>query len=381
MVTHFGKISSRSVSVPLNTEPILLNLGPHHPSTHGVFRLRLIMDGEIIEDAEPVMGYMHRGSEKLAEERTYTQIITLTDRLDWLSGMSNNLAYVRTVEKLSDVEVPERAQYIRVISVELMRIASHCMALGFLINDLGAFATPLMYMFREREKILDLLEMLCGARITFSYMRIGGISHDLPEEFLPALRDFVDQMPKHIDEYDELLTKNEIIQTRAKGQGLLSAQNAVDFGVTGPNLRASGVKWDLRKSDPYEVYDRFEFDIPVGDHGDNYDRYWVRLQEMRESLKIISQAMEQIPGGLTRANVPFFVHPPAGEAYSHIEAPKGHLGFYIVSDGTISPWRCKIRSPSFINLGALASMIIGSKLADVVVTFGSLDTILGQVDR
>ena len=365
----------------LKTEPILLNLGPHHPSTHGVFRLRLIMDGEVIQDAEPVMGYMHRGSEKLAEERTYTQIITLTDRLDWLSGMSNNLAYVRAVEKLADVDVPERAQYIRVIAVELMRIASHAMALGFLINDLGAFGTPLMYMFRERERVLDLLEMLCGARITFSYMRIGGVSHDLPDEFLPALSKFVNEMPKLFDEYDQLLTGNEIIQNRVKGQGILTPEKAVDYGVSGPNLRASGVDWDLRKMDPYEVYDRFDFDVPVGKHGDNFDRYWVRLQEMKQSVRIISQAMVDIPGGEARTAAPFFIRPPAGEAYSHIEAPKGHLGFYLVSDGTIAPWRCKIRSPSFINLGAMRDILIGAKLADVVVIFGSLDTILGEVDR
>lgn len=365
----------------LKTEPILLNLGPQHPSTHGVFRLRVVLDGEVIQDAEPIFGYMHRGSEKLAEERTYTQVITLTDRLDWLAAMSNNLGYVEAVEKLAGVEVPERARYIRVVMAELMRIASHCMALGFFINDLGAWQTPLMYMFREREKILDLLEMVCGARITFSYMRIGGVSHDLPAEFMPQLRAFVEEMPRYIDEYDLLLSQNEIILSRTKGQGVLPPERAIDYGVSGPNLRASGVRWDLRKADPYEVYNRMAFDIPVGAHGDNYDRYWVRLQEMRQSLRIVRQAMEQLPAGPTRTPVHFFLRPPAGEAYAHVEAPKGHLGFYLVSDGTIAPWRCKIRSPSFINLGVLRGLLIGSKLADVVVTFGSMDVIMGEVDR
>ena len=367
---------------PIKSEPLLINLGPQHPSTHGVFRIRAVIDGENVVDVEPVFGYMHRGSEKLAEERTYTQIITLTDRLDWLSAMSNNLAYVRAVEKLAGVEVPERAQYIRVIMAELNRIASHCMAIGFLINDLGAWQTPLMWMFREREKILDLFDMVCGARITFSYMRVGGVSHDLPAEFMPRLQAFLEDMPQRLDEYEQLLTENEIIASRTKGQGVLSPEKAVNYGVSGPNLRASAVKWDLRKSAPYEVYDRFDFDVPVGTHGDNYDRYIVRVREMRESLKIVKQAAAQIPGGLHRQpGVPFFIRPPVGEAYSHIEAPKGHLGFYLVSDGTIAPWRCKIRSPSFINLGVLRDLLIGQKLADLVVTFGSLDVIMGEVDR
>ena len=261
----------------LKTEEVMVNIGPQHPSTHGVFRMRVTFDGEVVTDLEPVFGYLHRGTEKLAEERTYTQIITLTDRLDYLASMSNNLAYVLAAEKLAGIEPPERAMYIRVIMAELMRIASHCMALGFFINDLGALATPLMYMFREREKILDLFEMVCGARITYSYMRIGGVSGDLPPEFTPALIKFINEMPGYIDEYEALLRENEIIISRTKDMAILPPDTAINASVSGPMLRASGVNWDLRKADPYEVYDRFEFDVPVGPTGDTYDRFLVRL--------------------------------------------------------------------------------------------------------
>ncbi|MFQ5873598.1 MAG: NADH-quinone oxidoreductase subunit D, partial [Dehalococcoidia bacterium] len=282
----------------------MVNIGPQHPSTHGVFRMRVTFDGEVVTELEPIFGYLHRGSEKLGEERTYTQVITLTDRLDYVASMSNNLAYVLAAEKLASVEVPERAQYIRVIMAELMRIASHLMGLGFFINDLGALATPLMYMFREREKILDLFELVCGARITFSYMRIGGVSGDLPEEFMPALQKFTGEMPGYIDEYEALLRENEILVARTKGVGILPPEKAINASVTGPMLRASGVPWDLRKADPYEVYDRFRFDIPLGQTGDTYDRFLVRLEEMRESTRIVKQAMEQIPPGPFRAEAP-----------------------------------------------------------------------------
>ncbi|MEE9199665.1 MAG: NADH-quinone oxidoreductase subunit D [Dehalococcoidia bacterium] len=359
----------------------MVNIGPQHHSTHGVFRMRVTFDGEVVVELEPVFGYLHRGSEKLGEERTYAQAITLTDRLDYVASMSNNLAYVLAAEKLAGIEPPERAQYIRVIMAELMRIASHLMGLGFFINDLGALATPLMYMFREREKILDLFELVCGARITFSYMRIGGVSGDLPEEFMPALRKFLDEMPGYINEYEALLRENEILVVRTKDLAILPPEKAINASVTGPMLRASGVPWDLRKADPYEVYDRFEFDIPLGETGDTYDRFLVRLEEMRESLRIIEQAIEQIPPGPFRAEAPALIRPPKGEAYAHVEAPKGELGFYLVSDGSISPYRCKIRSPSFINLTVLRDLCVGWKLADMIVIFGSFDINMGEVDR
>ena len=311
----------------LKTEEIMVNIGPQHPSTHGVFRMRVTFDGEVVNDLEPIFGYLHRGSEKLGEERTYTQVITLTDRLDYLASMTTNQAYVLAAEKLAGIEPPERAKYIRVIMAELMRLASHLMGIGFFINDLGALATPLMYMFREREKILDLFELVCGARITFSYMRIGGVSGDLPDEFMPALQKFVDEMPGYIDEYETLLRENEILVSRTKGVGVLPKEQAINASISGPMLRASGVPWDLRKTDPYEVYDRFDFDIPVGQTGDSYDRFLVRLEEMRESVRIIKQAMEQIPPGLFRAEAPALIRPPKGEAYAHVEAPKGELGF------------------------------------------------------
>ncbi|MEE9286224.1 MAG: NADH-quinone oxidoreductase subunit D [Dehalococcoidia bacterium] len=365
----------------LKTEPITVNIGPQHPSTHGVFRLRVAFDGEVIQDVEPVFGYLHRGSEKLAEERTYTQVITLTDRLDYVAPMSNNLAYVLAIEQLLGIEAPERGQYIRVMMAELMRIASHLMMLGFFLQDMGAFGTPLMYMFRERERILDLFEMVCGARITVTYLRVGGVNADLPPEFTPALKRFLDDMPGQIDDYEQLLSENEILVTRSKGVGYLSADAAVNGSVTGPVLRACGVDWDLRKADPYEVYDRMEFDVPLGKNGDNYDRFLLRLEEMRQSLRIIRQCMEQIPGGPHRAELPLLLRPPAGDAYGRVEAPKGELGFYVVSDGSIAPYRCAIRSPSFINLTVLRDMLIGWKLADMMTIFGSIDVNMGEVDR
>ena len=367
--------------MPIKTAPIIVNIGPHHPSTHGVFRMRVMFDGENIIDIEPVFGYLHRGTEKLAEERTYAQIITLTDRLDYLASMSNNLAYVVSVEKLLGVKVPERAMYIRVIMAELMRIASHLIGLGSFLNDLGALATPWMYMFREREKILDLCEMVCGARITYSYMRVGGVSMDLPPEFMGALRLFCDDFPHRIDDYEKLLRENEILISRTKGVAVLSAETAKNNSLSGPVLRASGVNWDLRKSDPYEIYDRLDFEVPLGQTGDTYDRFLVRLEELRQSLKIILQCVKDMPIGETRLKLPALIRPPKGDAYGHVEAPKGELGFYVVSDGTIAPYRLKIRAPSFINLTALREMTIGYKLADLIVVFGSIDVNMGEVDR
>lgn len=365
----------------LKTEPVLINFGPQHPSTHGVFRMRITFDGEVIVDMEPIFGYLHRGIEKLAESRTYTQNIPYTDRLDYLASMTNNMAYVLAVEKLSGIEVPERAEYLRVIMAELMRIASHLMAVGFLLNDMGAFFTPLMYMFREREKILDLFEMVCGQRLTYNYMRFGGVSHDIPDEFLPALKRFIDEMPGFIDEYDQLLAENEILLARTKGVGILPPELAINASTSGPVLRASGVKWDIRKADPYSVYDRFDFEIPTGKMGDIYDRYWVRIQEMRQSVRIVKQAMAQLPQGQVRTKVPAALRPPKGEAYGRIEAPKGELGFYLVSDGSPNPYRFKVRAPALLNLTVLRDLVIGWKLADAIVIFGSIDVCLGEVDR
>lgn len=365
----------------LRTEPVTINLGPQHPSTHGVFRLRVTFDGEVVVDVEPVIGYLHRGTEKLAESRTYVQIVTLTDRVDYTASMSNNLAYVRAVEKLAGIEVPERAMYLRVIGAELQRIASHLMATGFLLNDLGAFATPLMYCFRERERILDLFEMLCGARITLSYMRPGGVFQDAPDDFWGALDTFVDDMPGYIDELEDLITGNEIVLARTRNVGLLGDQMAIDSSVTGPMLRAAGVHWDLRRADPYEIYDRLEFDIPIGAVGDTFDRYLVRIQEMRESVKIVRQCIRDIPSGPIKAETPFFIRPPAGDAYAAVEGPKGELGFYLVGDGGIAPYRCHIRAPSFINLTPLWDMLVGWKMGDLIIIFGSVDIVLGEVDR
>ncbi len=365
----------------IKTEPFVLNIGPQHPSTHGVFRMRTTLDGEVIVDMEPVFGYLHRGIEKLAEERTYTGIIPLTDRLDYLSSMNNNLAYVIAVEKLTGIKVPERAEHLRVIMAELQRIASHLIAVGAFLNDCGAFMTPIVYMFREREKILDLFDMVCGQRLTYNYMRFGGVSQDVPDEFLPALDKFLSVMPGWLDEYDQLLAQNEILLARSKGVGILSREVAINTSASGPVLRASGVKWDIRRADPYSIYDRFEFDIPTGTAGDCYDRYWVRMQEMRQSLRIIEQARKQIPRGEVQAKVPHLIHPPVGEAYGRIEAPKGELGFYLVSDDSIAPYRCHIRAPSLLNLTALREMVIGWKVADAIIIFGSIDVCMGEVDR
>jgi len=365
----------------IKTEPFVVNIGPAHPSTHGVFRMRSTLDGEVILDIEPVFGYLHRGIEKLAEERTYTQIIPLTDRLDYLASMSNNLAYVLAVEKLAGIAAPERAEYLRVIMAELQRIASHLIGVGAFLNDCGAFMTPILYMIREREKMLDLFEMVSGQRLTYNYMRIGGVSHDSPEEFLPALDKFIKGMPGFIDEYDQLLKENEILLARSKGVGILPREQAINISASGPVLRASGIKWDIRKVDPYSIYDRFEFEIPTGSAGDCYDRYRVRVEEMRQSVRILKQAVEKLPPGEVRSEVSHLVRPPAGETYGHIESPRGELGFYLVSDNSIAPYRFHVRAPSLLNLTALREMVVGWKVADVLAIFGSIDICMGEVDR
>ncbi|MEO8456594.1 MAG: NADH-quinone oxidoreductase subunit D [Chloroflexota bacterium] len=378
----------------IKSEPFIVNVGPQHPSTHGVFRLRLTLDGEKIIDADMVMGYLHRSMEKLAEERTYTQNIPFTDRTDYLSAMTGNLAYVMAVEKLLGIEVPERALWLRTIMAELQRIASHAMAVGIFANDCGAWQTPVMHMFRDREKILDLFEMACGARLTLNYMRIGGVSKDIPPEWLPQARKLLAELPARFAEYEDLLLENEIIVARARGIGTLTPEQAQAYSVSGPMLRASGVAWDIRKADPYAAYDKVDFDIAVGRNGDVFDRFVVRLAEMRQSLRILEQAVDMIPGGPVHARwgtatvqpwgqavAPLAFRPPVGEAYARIESPRGEIGYYIVSDGGPAPFRFHIRSPSFINLTPLKLMTVGVTVADAIVILGSVDIVVGEVDR
>jgi len=363
-------------------EPYVLNIGPQHPSTHGVFRLRVVMDGERIQDLDMVVGYLHRSMEKLAEERTWTQNIPFTDRTDYLAGMSNNLGYCLAVERLAGIEAPERAQHLRVIFAELQRIASHAMANGQLIGDAGIFGqTPMLYMFRERELILDLFEMTCGARLTVNYMRIGGVAFDPPPEFYPKLEELLQMLPGRIDEYHEMLVDNEILLSRLRNVGVVSAEDAINGSLTGPALRGSGVPWDLRKAEPYCGYERFEFDVPVGTHGDNYDRFMVRMEEVRQSVRIIRQALDALPDGPHKTQTPLALRPPIGEAYARVEGPRGELGYYIVSDGGPAPFRFHIRAPSLINLSLLRELARGAPLSDAVVTLGSFDIVVGEIDR
>jgi len=365
----------------IKSEPFILNIGPQHPSTHGVFRVKVTVDGERILDAEMVMGYLHRSMEKLAEERTYTQNIPFTDRTDYLASMSNNLGYCLAVEKLAGVEVPERGQAIRVIMAEFQRLASHCMAVGAFTNDTGAWQTPVMWCFREREKVLDLFEMTSGARLTCNYMRIGGVAFDLRKEFEPAARKLLASFPPFIDEMEELLVGNEIFLTRTRGVGVLSHERAANCSLVGPMLRGSGIAWDIRKADPYSGYEKYDFDIPIGYQGDSFDRFIVRLEEMRQSVKIIRQALDGLPGGPHSTQVPLALRPPKGEAYARVEGPRGELGYFVVSDEGPSPYRFHIRAPSFINLSALREMTVGGTVADAIVVLGSIDIVVGEVDR
>ena len=359
-----------------------VNVGPQHPSTHGVFRVRITFDGEEIVEVEPVFGYLHRGSEKLAEERNYVQVVTLTDRLDYTSSMINNQAYCLAVEKLLGVEPPPRAKYLRTLTAELQRIASHLIAVGFFVQELGALGTPLMYSFRSRERILDLFEMLCGARITVSYMRPGGVFADTPAEFWSALDQFLIDFSREFAEIEQLLLENEILMVRTRGISPLPPDVAINCSVSGPVLRASGVNWDWRKQEPYDAYDKVDFDVPLGSTWDNYDRFWVRMQEIHQSVRIVKQCVEQIEPGPIRLDLPLVLRPEAGrEAYGRVEASKGELGFYLVSDGGIAPYRCKIRSPSLINLTVTEHLLVGWKLADMIVSLGSVDINMGEVDR
>lgn len=371
----------------ITTQPVTVNLGPQHPSTHGVFRMRVMFDGEEIVDVEPVFGYLHRGSEKLAEERTYTQIVTLTDRMDYVSSMLNNQAYILAVEKLAGIEPSPRGVWLRMIAAELQRIASHLVATGFLLQDLGALGTPLIYAMRRRETILDLFEMLCGARITTTYLRPGGVFMDAPTEFWPALdRELVDIIDT-LDELEAYLSGNEIVFSRTKGTAVLSPDLLINASITGPMLRASGVDWDLRHRNPYDYYDQINFERILHTASDNYARYWVRVQEARESVSIIRQCVEEInqcgagPVRPSFDDVPRLLRPPEGDAYAAIEASKGELGFYLVSDGGIAPYRMHVRAPSLINLTLLREMLIGELFGDLFVIFGSVDLNMGEVDR
>lgn len=362
-------------------EKLVLNMGPHHPSTHGVLRLIVTLDGETLVDIEPDIGFLHRCFEKTCENWTYPQIVPLTDRTDYLASMTNEWPYVMAVETLMGIRVPERAEYIRVIAGELQRIASHVLWWAFTGLESGAMTTY-FYGFRDREMILDLFQMLCGARLTYNFFRIGGVRNDLPEGFIEKARKFLDYFESYAHrEYETLLSGNRIFQHRIQDIGILTAEDAVAWGATGPVLRASGVKYDLRKDDPYSVYDRFEFNVPVGVKGDIADRYAVRMQEMLESCKIVRQALDQIPDGEVMAKVPKVIKPPAGEVYSRIEAPRGEVGCYLVSDGSPKPYRLKWRSPCYVHTQILPLIGRGYKIADLVMNIGSIDLIMGEVDR
>jgi NADH-quinone oxidoreductase subunit D len=358
-------------------------MGPHHPSTHGVFRMDVALDGERVVRLRPVFGYLHRNHEKIAEGISYLASMPYTDRLDYICPLTNNWAYALAVEKLTGQEVPERAEYLRVILGELTRYQNHASSIGFLIQEMGASGTPLMYAFREREKILDLFEELTGARMMVNYMRFGGCRVDASPAWLDRTRKVVAGLAGFVDEFERLLATNEILMARTQGVGVLRADLAVNAGVTGPMLRASGVNYDIRKVDGYGIYNRFNFRVPLGDHGDVYDRFMIRLLEMRESIVILQQALKEIPGGPVMsptAKIRGF-RPKPGEAYGRIEAPKGELGFYLISNGGPNPYRYRVRPPSLINLTVLEDMCLGSDVADVVLIFGSVDIVLGEVDR
>ena len=364
----------------LDATELVLNMGPQHPSTHGVLRVILKLDGEKVLGTECVIGYLHRGVEKIAENRTYTMFNPYVDRMDYVAAVSNGLGYCEAVEKLLAVEAPPRAQYIRVILTELCRIASHQVWLGTHALDIGAI-TPLFYCFRDREEILKIFEKYCGARLTTHAFRIGGCIYETYEGFEQDCHKFcTDFLPK-LDEYEQLLTTNRIWVERTKGVGILNPEDCVALGVTGPVLRASGVKWDLRKAQPYESYKNFDFEIPTGLNGDTYDRYLVRIEEMRQAVRIIRQAVDGLPSGPIMAKVPKVIKPAVGEVYHSIEAPKGELGYFIVSDGSTQPYRVRVRPPSFVNLQALDKMVRGLLVADVVAVIGTLDIVLGEVDR
>ena len=364
-------------------ELLEISMGPHHPSTHGVFRMDVALEGERVVRLKPVFGYLHRNHEKIAEEVTWLSSMPYTDRLDYFNSMTNNWAYALSVETLAGIEPTERAEYIRVIVAELTRLLNHTCLIGFLVMDMGALGTPLMYAFREREKILDLFEALSGSRMMCNYLRFGGCRCDLPPDWLTEMNRFLGEFDRFLDDYEKLLTGNEILQARTQQVGSLPAELAVSAGVSGPMLRASGVGYDIRKVDRYGIYDRFDFRVPFGEVGDVYDRYMIRILEMRESLGILRQAARDLPEGPivnSKARLRGF-RPKPGEAYGRIEAPKGELGFYLISDGSPQPYRYRVRPPSLVNLTVLEDMCLGHTVADVVVILGSVDIVLGEVDR
>ena len=366
-----------------NSEPVemLLNMGPQHPSTHGVFRMVLWVDGEKIVDVVPHIGYLHRGSEKLCEGEQYNQVITLFDRMDYIANFNNEHVYVRAVEKLMGLEVSERSEYIRVILCELNRIASHMLFIATMGLDAGAM-TPSRFCFRGRERIQGLFESVSGARMMHNYFRIGGLKEDVPDDFVHQVREVLDLVKKDTEESDKLLSFNEIFLARLKNIAVMSAEDAIDFGLTGPCLRASGVDYDVRKAAPYSVYDRFDFDVPIGLDGDCWDRYYLRVQEVYQSIRIVEQALEQLPSGDVASSLGRrLLRPPAGEVYVRGENPRGELGVYLNSDGTDRPYRIKVRPPSFCNLSSLKHMLKDSWIADSVVILGALDIVLGEVDR
>jgi NADH-quinone oxidoreductase subunit D len=364
-----------------DTDELVINMGPQHPATHGVLRLKLKLDGERVDDADVVIGYLHRGIEKLSENRDWTQIVLLTDRMDYVASAASNLAYVETVEKLMSLEVPRRARYIRTILAELQRLASHLVWLGSHAMDIGAI-TVFLYCLRERELILDLFEEYTGARLTYNSMRIGGLPLDVPPGWDKKILEYCTLQLEKLQDYETLLTRNRIWLQRTKNIGVISAAEAISVGLCGPPLRGSAVRRDVRKDEPYAAYDEFEFDIPIGERGDTYDRYLVRLEEMRQSVRILRQAVEGLPEGPVMAKVPRLIKPPAGETYHANESPKGEVGFFIVSDGkSTSPYRMRVRPPSFCNLQALPRLVRGHLVADVIAIIGTIDIVLGEVDR
>lgn len=379
-IWHNLEVSSQEMG-QLKTEEFYVNMGPQHPSTHGVLRLILKMDGEVIKECTPVIGYLHRSVEKIAENTLYQSFVPFTDRLDYISAMYNNWAYVLAVERLADIWVPPRAEYLRVIMGEMNRIASHLLWYGCLALDLGA-TTPFLWSFREREYILDLFEEVCGARLTYNYYRIGGVSRDLPQGWEDRCKALLKGFMEKFPELDEILTNNVIFVNRTKGVGAISKETCIAYGATGPVLRASGMKWDLRKDEPYSVYPELKFEIPVGRLGDTYDRYLVRMEEMRQSVSLVEQALEKLPRGKAKARMmsqDFRI--PEGEIYSRVETPRGEMGYYIVSDGGGKPYRLKIRTPSFSHISLLTEAVKETKVADAVAIIASFDPVLGESDR
>jgi NADH-quinone oxidoreductase subunit D len=370
----------------LKTEEMVISMGPQHPSTHGVLRLELVVDGEVVVDVIPHIGYLHRCFEKHCEHMTnYQQVIPYADRMDYVAAMSNEFGFVVACEKLLKIKVPERVEYIRVIMAEFSRIVSHLIAIGTYGMDIGAF-TPFLYCMRDRERVLDIFEQTCGARLLYNYMWIGGLSHDVQPDFAAKVKDFCKYFRPQIKELNDLLSYNKIFIKRTANVGVLPADVAINYAVSGPVLRGSGVAWDLRKNDPYSVYDRLDFEIPVGKGlkgtvGDCWDRYMVRIHEMEQSVNIIEQAVEKLPAGDVASAIPKRIRPDAGDVYVRTETPKGELGYYIISDGTATPFRVKVKSPCFVNLSALPAMCRGAMIADIVAVLGSIDIVLGEVDR